>query len=87
MVAFDGRRRWAGEGALPQRTADPPNAVAETKQLLRHAERVFLLVCQGDVEALLRASLLAWVDEHRESRLQMQRELQQLCNQESQKSY
>ena len=34
VVAFDGRRRWAGEGALPQRTADPPNAVAETKQLL-----------------------------------------------------
>ena len=34
VVAFGSRRRWVGEGAMPQRTTDPPNAVAETKQLL-----------------------------------------------------
>ena len=54
------------------------DVVLGVRQLRRHAERVFLVMCQGDVELgnlALRASLQAWADARRLARQQEQREV------------
>jgi hypothetical protein len=52
--------------------------VSGARQLRRHAEHVFLVMCQGDMELgnlALRASLQAWADARRLARQQEQREV------------
>ena len=65
VVAFGSRRRWVGEGAMPQRTTDPPNAVAETKQLLGRNTATTTAVLNGsdgaDGEAVVRVEYLGSV--------------------------
>ena len=70
---------WGGEQAsVVQGSAflGWKEAVAGARELRKHAERVFSVMCQGDSEATLRTSFLAWADHRRESRLQKERELQ-----------